>query len=445
MSKRTTLLYTLLIMLLILALSPVSAQEERVLEVWTHNFPPLSDAMTDIWIPEFEAMHPGVTVQYTAFPFGGFSYDTKLLVDLGSGGGPDTWVMGSWNFTENQFIESGYTAPIDPTIFGYDSVADLVADYPPGSLNAFIRDGQLYAMFNELTTLALFYNKDIFDEAGIEYLPEDRPVSWDYIGEVSQQIRQTDPNTGELTRIGYQFGFFQTFPLEQWYAQNYYSFLRQFGQDDVFVDGEAAGNTEAAVKAFQMIYDYTYTYQAYDPVFLINWFTDFPNDRVAMVLAGPWFAAAIRGENPDVRFGVAPHPVVDTEDPDTYHNIVYSWGWSVNPYKDMEQQQLAQEFLAFLLGKKGEAEQPVWWFENMGLGQPRTAFLESDGYQAALDNDPWLRQFDNAYELFDVDYIQHSYDPTGAALIRAIDRVIYDQMTGAETADLFQRELLRMR
>lgn len=433
----------LLLAVVMLALSSAAAQEERVLEVWTHNFQPLADAMTSKWVPEFEALNPGVRVEYTAFPFGGFSYDTKLLVDLGSGGGPDTWVMGSWNYTENQFIESGYVAPLDPTIFGYDSVDDLVSDYPPGSMNAFLRDGNLYALFNELTTLSLFYNQDMFDEAGIEYLPEDNPVSWDYIGEISQQLRKTDAN-GALTQIGYQFGFFQTFPLVQWYAQNYYSFLRQFGQDDLYVNGEPAGNSEAAVKAFQMIYDYTYTYQAYDPTFLINWFTDFPQDRVAMVLAGPWFAAAIRAEKPDVRFGVAPHPVVDPDDPATYHNIVYSWGWSVNPYKDAEQQRLAQEFLAFLLGKKGEADQPVWWFANMGLGQPRTAFLESEGYQAALENDPWLRQFDAAYELFDVDYIQHSYDPAGIALDRAIDRIIYDQMSAEETADLFQRELERL-
>ena len=63
--------------------------------------------------------------------------------------------------------------------------------------------------------------------------------------------------------------------------------------------------------------------------------------------------------------------------------MVYNWGWSVNANKSSEQQQLAQEFLAFILGKKGEAEQPVYWFQNMAR-QPRTAFLESEGYRAAL-------------------------------------------------------------
>ena len=72
---------------------------------------------------------------------------------------------------------------------------DLIADYPPNSMNAFVRDGKIYGLFNELTTLALFYNKNMFDEAGIEYLPEDKPVSWAHIGEISQQLRKTNSNT----------------------------------------------------------------------------------------------------------------------------------------------------------------------------------------------------------------------------------------------------------
>ncbi len=444
MSKARLLLLAVLV-LAVLAALPLAAQDNRVLEVWTHDFQPLADALTSKWIPEFEAANPGVTVNYTSIPFAGtIDYDTKLLADLASGAGPDVWTMGSWNYIENQYIESGLVAPLDPTIFGYESVDDVVADYPPNSMNAFVRDGQFYALFNELTTLALFFNKDMFDAAGIEYIPEDQPVSWEQIGEIGQQLRATDPSTNALTQIGYQFGFFASFRSPQWYAQNYYTFLRQFGQDDLFVDGAPAANTEAAINAFQVIYDFTHTYQAYDPTFLSNWFADFPNNRVAMVIAGPWFVAAARGTNPDMRFGVAPVPVVDPADPETYHNIVYSWGWSVNPNKDTEQQQLAQEFLAFILGKKGEADQPVWWFENMGLAQPRSAFLASEGYQAALASEPWLARFDASYEMFDTDYLQHSYDLAGAALIRAIDRVVYDQMSAQETAELLQRELQRL-
>lgn len=432
----------LILVLLLLAVSPALAQN-RVIQVWSHDFPPLIEAMQDKWIPEFEAANPGVEVEYAAIPFvGTISYDTKLLADLSSGAGPDVWTMGSWNY--GKFIDAGLLAPFDPAIFGYESVDDLVGDYPKGSLGVFLREGSLYGMFSELNTLALFYNLDMFEAAGIDPLPSDRPVSWQQIGEIGQALRVLDPATNTATQMGYQFGFFASFRSEQWYAQNFYALMRQYGQNDIFADGQAAGNTEAAVNAFQTIYDFTYTYQAYDPNFLVNWFEDFPNNRVAMVLAGTWFAPAIRGANPDVRFGVAPHPVVDPDDPSTYSNIVWSWGWSSNPNKDAEQQALGQEFLAFILGKNGEADQPVWWFENLGYLQPRTAFLESDGYRDTLAAEPWLQLFFDAYDDYTIEYVQHSYDEAGAALVRAIDRIIYDGMTAQETSELFQSELSRL-
>ena len=101
--------------------------------------------------------------------------------------------------------------------------------------------------------------------------------------------------------------------------------MRQYGQDDLYVGGKPAVTTPAVIKTFQVISDFTYKYKAYDPTFLANWFADFPNNRVGMVLAGTWFAPAIRGQKADVRFGVAPHPVVDPANKDSYANIVWSW------------------------------------------------------------------------------------------------------------------------
>lgn len=162
-----------------------------------------------------------------------------------------------------------------------------------------------------------------------------------------------------------------------------------------------------------------------------------------MVLAGTWFEPAAAENNPDWRFAVAPHPVVDPENPDTYKNIQWSWGWSVNANKPPEQQQLAQEFMAFILGKQGETEQAAWWFDNLGYMQPSLAFIESDTYSETLAEKPWLQVWLDAFEDYEIEYIPHMYDEQGLALMRAIDRVVYDGMTAQETADLLQAELER--
>ena len=153
---------------------------------------------------------------------------------------------------------------------------------------------------------------------------------------------------------------------------------------------------------------------------------------------------AMRANNPNVRFGVAPHPVVNPDDRSTYKNIQWSWGWSVNANKPSDQQQLSQEFLAFLLGKNGESSQPAWWFSNLGYMQPSKSFLASGAYTDKLATDPWLKQWVDAYSTYDIGYVQHSYDEAGSALVRAIDRVVYEQVTPEESARLLQGELERL-
>ena len=114
---------------------------ERVLVLWTHEYPTFTSGLRDKWIPEFEASHPGVQVEYQAFPYSGaiVSFDTKLLAEVASGGGPDVWAMASHNFTQAKYIEAGLLAPLDPRVFGYTSVEELVNDYPRNSLSVFVR------------------------------------------------------------------------------------------------------------------------------------------------------------------------------------------------------------------------------------------------------------------------------------------------------------------
>ena len=459
---RRLLLYTPLMIALLLAAcqavppnlaAPVSTPqapaqpstgEARELVLWTHEFPTFTDGLRDKWIPEFEAAHPGVKVKYETFPYSGgiVSFDSKLLAEVSSGGGPDVWAMASHNFTQAGYIETGLLASLDPTIFGYDSVDDIVRDYPPNGLNVFIQDGKIYALLNELTTLCLFYNESVFDDAGVAYPSTERPESWQRLGEISRQMLITDTVTGAPTRMGYQFGFFANYPAAEWYVQDFYPIMRQFGQADLYVNGKPAGDSDAVIAALQVFYDFTHLYTAYDPYFVQDWFADFANGKVAMVTAGPWFSSAILAANPDVRFDVAPHPVTDPENDATHQNVMYSFGWVVNANSDPGRQQLAQEFLAFILGKKGEAEQPLWWLESVGVIQPRTALIESAGYQALLEKDPWLRCFVDTFDAYTVDYYQHSSDEAGAALVRAINRVVYDKMAPADSAHLLQNELL---
>jgi ABC-type glycerol-3-phosphate transport system substrate-binding protein len=444
MRTRPRLLALCLVLSLVAGAYPgavATAQDEPVtIDLWTHEFAPLQTAMLEKWIPEFEAAHPNVTVNMTTIPIAGVvTYDTRLLAALSSGAGPDVWDMGDWNY--QLFKDNGFLAPLDPATFGYASDQEFIDSFRPGTTAILEQDGKLVGLFSEFNTLNLFYNRDVFADAGLEDLPTDKPVSWDEIGEMGRQMRvETD---GILERIGLQLGFFAAFRNAQWYAMHYYQFLRQHGQDDIYIDGAPAADTEAAVAAFQEIADLQYEYQAYDPTFLLDWFADVPQGRAGMVLAGTWYPAAALANVPDFDFGVAPNPVLDPDDPSTYHNVSWLWGWSVNQNSPDAEKQAAQDFLAFILGKKGETEQAAWWFENLGYFQPTQAFIESEAYASALEERPWLDLWIEAFDNYQIDTVPHSYDAAGAALMRAIDRVIYDGATAQEAADQLQAELER--
>jgi len=413
------------------------------IEVWSHEFEPLQNALLGKWVPEFEAENPNINVKVTSIPFAGIvAYDAQLLTALSSGQGPDLWDMGDWSY--GPILENGWIAPLDPTIFGYDDNEDFISAYSPGTLSVLEQEGQMMGLFSEFNTLALFYNQDLIDEIDAE-IPADRPLSWDEVAQISSDLR-IESDAGVLERIGYQFGFFANFRSPQWYAQNFYALMRQYGQNDIFIDGAPAANTEAVINAFDVIYDYTYESQAYDPTFLNNFFADIPQGRAAMVLAGTWYPGAAEPNAPDgvFNYSVAPHPVVDPDDPSTYHNISWLWGWSVNANSPTAEQVAAQEFMAFMLGKKGETEQAQFWFENLGYTQPSVAFLESQGYADAVAESPWLQLFIDAFEDYDIQPVPHSFDEPGAALVRAIDRVIYDGATAEEAAASLQAELKRL-
>ncbi|WP_436499998.1 ROK family protein [Actinokineospora sp. HUAS TT18] len=412
-----------------------------VVEVWTHEFAPLQKALQEKWIPEYEKANPGTKIKLTSIPFAGVvSYDSKLLSALSSGKGPDVWDMGDWNYSS--FNKSGFLEPIDAAAFGYGSDKELIDAYQPGATKAIEKDGKLYGLFSEFNTLNLFYNTEVFEKAGIPPLPADKPVSWEQLGAIGQKLRVE--NGGKIERTGFQFGFFANFRSPQWYAQNFYTLMRQYGQDDLYVDGKPAATSEAVVKAFKLIHDYTFQYKAYDPTFLNNWFADVPQGRAAMVQAGTWYPASAKESNPNFKFAVAPNPVVNPDDPSTYQNISWLWGWSVNAKSPSPQKAAAQKFLAFVLGKKGETAQAAYWFEHAGFLQPSKAFLESDAYQAALKESPWLKLWIDAFDKYKIAPVPHSYDEPGAALVRAIDRVIYDKVSPSDAAQSLQQELSRL-
>lgn len=126
---------------------------------------------------KFEAKNPGIKVQVEPY---GDGFDQKLAAGFGASNPPD--VMYMWDFPTyyksleplDSFVEGDSTLQIDdfyPGLFAYNKV-----------------EGNLYGLPAGFTTRVFYYNKQLFDDAGIAY-PQDG-WTWDDMKEMA--IKLTD-------------------------------------------------------------------------------------------------------------------------------------------------------------------------------------------------------------------------------------------------------------
>lgn len=128
------------------------------------------DALEEL-IDVFEAENPDIEIRYSTADFG--SYFTKLQTDFAAGNAPDVFELNYENFVT--FASRGTLLDLGPYVTASDAIgADT---FYPAALNAFAYDGAQLGLPITFSTVMLFYNKDLFDAAGVEYPNAD--WTWD--------------------------------------------------------------------------------------------------------------------------------------------------------------------------------------------------------------------------------------------------------------------------
>ena len=179
------------------------------------------------------------------------NYDTKVTAMLAAGETIDLAEMesGSIGF---KLAEEGYYAALDELAAaeGYD-----VASYAPGACYK-DDDGNLISYRNCIELMTLFYSKDVFDAAGLEYPPASPKDAWtwDEFVDVCKKLTldangktpyDEDFDPENIVRYGINIGF--------WWP-TWGSFVESNGGK--LVDGEQfAMNQPAATEALQKLAD----------------------------------------------------------------------------------------------------------------------------------------------------------------------------------------------
>ena len=133
-------------------------------------------------IEAFEAENPDISVEYTTAPFDG--YFTRLQTDFAAGNPPDVFELNYENFV---------TFAARDTLLGLGEYLDPVEverTFYPAALEAFQFEGEQYGLPITFSTVALFYNRDLFAAAGVEY-PNDE-WTWQDVIDAGKAITDSD-------------------------------------------------------------------------------------------------------------------------------------------------------------------------------------------------------------------------------------------------------------
>ncbi|WP_265520449.1 ABC transporter substrate-binding protein [Oerskovia flava] len=159
--------------------SPADAQsaleEGGTLTVWAWD-PTLTDVAAD-----FEAENPGVTIELVNAGTGNDQYTALQNAIAAGSGAPDLAQVEFYALPQFSLSES----LADLTPYGADELADT---FTPGPWGAVAQGEGIYALPTDSGPMALFYNKRVFDEHGIEV-----PTTWDEYIEAGRELQEADP------------------------------------------------------------------------------------------------------------------------------------------------------------------------------------------------------------------------------------------------------------
>lgn len=114
---------------------------------------------------EFEAKNPNVTIKATVLE--NEAYKAKLTTITQSGNAPD--VFASWGGgVLKQQIDAGLVKDIS------GDVGDVLPTFTPAALSAYQLDGKTYGLPTDIGLVGFWYNKKLFEKAGIS----EPPATW---------------------------------------------------------------------------------------------------------------------------------------------------------------------------------------------------------------------------------------------------------------------------
>lgn len=276
-------------------------------------------------VDAFNEEYPNVTV--TLEPSTWDDYWMKLEAAATGGSAPDVFWMNGPNIAK--YAKGGVLMPATDMIaeYGLDT-----ANYPEGLINLYNIDGVQYALPKDFDTIGLWYNKELFDAAGLEYPTDD--WTWEDLEEAAAALTK-DGVYGITTGMESQSG--------------YYNYMCANGGFIISDDKKTSGfddpaSIEGLEKWISMIEKgYSPTQASLEET---NSSEQMLNGQVAMSTQGSWFLAQVVDHENKDKLDCVELPSMNGNKA----TIIHGLGNCI--FAGTEYPEAAKAFVAFLAGEK---------------------------------------------------------------------------------------------
>lgn len=259
-----------------------SAEGQKEVVIWDYFETDAQKAMMQTLIDGFNESQDAFMASHVYVPFA--DYEKQLTLGVASGELPDLVIMDGCGMAS--FISMG--------LFGDISDADIAWDeYIEGPMESTMLEGKHYGIPFATNCTALFYNKDLFDAAGLDY--PDENTTWDDFREMAKTLTKDGVygfgNAATNTDEG-------TFQCLQWL----------YTAGGSYTDIKSGADAYALMQ--DMIEEGSWTKE------VVNWTqsdvnNNFMAGNIAMQQNGPWQIPGIEANAPELNYGVTVLPKRD--------------------------------------------------------------------------------------------------------------------------------------
>lgn len=269
-------------------------------------------------------------------------------------------------------------------------------------------DGEYWTIPTAVRTLALFYNKDLFEEAGLD--PDSPPETWDELADYAEKLTIGEAS-GRLEQSGLAWE-----PSQQGHHWLRDGLTYQAGGQVLSDDRKTVvwGDDPAGLEAFKYWLSFPGELGTSQQGFYTDDVTAFSTGKAAMNIDGSFRIGSLQSDAPDLNYAIAPLPGKDEMSTNTSF-----WTNGITSKVEGDKLDAAVKFLEFLTSEDVMEQ----WLDATGELPAKESVAMQDKYVDDEIYGPFINQLPHANAHFFIDEVKER-----DLVIDAADKVLLQDM-----------------